>query len=358
MDSHKTDVLIVGDDPSALALAIELGSRAISCIVLERQVQLAGAAVLQVATARTRDHLRRWGIDGRQAAGDVDMGCCRDNRAGKVAAPDVQISRHAFSKLLKAHAQTLPSVQFRSHSRLLGIEQNEHAVRSTVCRPRAGATSIIASRYVVKAADDVMAECYRDRRVCVLGDKHPRDAALATYSLSEAVEDGVDFGWKLGAVLQGWGGAILLDSYQVERRPLKQPVVDAGAGIANAPVPDCTYRASPIVVREHPGPARVVAPGAPAPHFFLLDGSSLHDVFGPEFTLLSTGGWTSADLMMAQDEARTLGLPLTVLRAPAPALAALYGARLALIRPDRRVAWRGDAWPYEGTEMLRLVTGH
>jgi hypothetical protein len=36
-------------------------------------------------------------------------------------------------------------------------------------------------------------------------------------------------------------------------------------------------------------------------------------------------------------------------------LVELYGAPLALIRPDQHVAWRGDAWPAVG--LLGLVCG-
>jgi 2-polyprenyl-6-methoxyphenol hydroxylase-like FAD-dependent oxidoreductase len=39
----------------------------------------------------------------------------------------------------------------------------------------------------------------------------------------------VDLGWKLAAVLDGWGGPGLLDSYEHERRPLQQRVIAEAA---------------------------------------------------------------------------------------------------------------------------------
>ena len=43
------------------------------------------------------------------------------------------------------------------------------------------------------------------------------------------VGDAVDLGWKLGAVVQGWGGEQLLASYEAERRPVHQRTMDEAA---------------------------------------------------------------------------------------------------------------------------------
>ena len=40
------------------------------------------------------------------------------------------------------------------------------------------------------------------------------------------LEEAVNLGWKLAAVLQGWGGPVLLDSYEAERRPIAARNVD------------------------------------------------------------------------------------------------------------------------------------
>src|SRR5436190_304511 len=39
------------------------------------------------------------------------------------------------------------------------------------------------------------------------------------------IADGVDLGWKLSAVIGGWGGEALLDSYEQERRPVHQRTI-------------------------------------------------------------------------------------------------------------------------------------
>ena len=46
------------------------------------------------------------------------------------------------------------------------------------------------------------------------------------YGMNMGIGDGVDLGWKLAAVLQGWGGPRLLDSYEQERRPVHEYVMD------------------------------------------------------------------------------------------------------------------------------------
>lgn len=99
------------------------------------------------------------------------------------------------------------------------------------------------------------------------------------------------------------------------------------------------------------------ADGGPAPHAWLRDGSSLFDTFGPGYTLLATGGWTTADLVQARIDARQLGLRLNAIQPDAPHIATLYQARLALICPRRQLAWRGDIWPLDGQELLRQISG-
>ena len=44
------------------------------------------------------------------------------------------------------------------------------------------------------------------------------------------IGDSVDLGWKLAACLQGWGGPDLLESYEVERRPVHRRVPDSSTG--------------------------------------------------------------------------------------------------------------------------------
>ena len=75
-------------------------------------------------------------------------------------------------------------------------------------------------------ASRFLADKYRDRRVFLAGDACHLHPPFGGYGMNMGVADGVDLGWKLAAVLQGWGGARLLDSYESERRPVHELVLD------------------------------------------------------------------------------------------------------------------------------------
>jgi hypothetical protein len=222
--------------------------------------------------------------------------------------------------------------------------------------------------------------------------------------MNVGIGDAVDLGWKLAAVIDGWGGERLLDSYEIERRVVHRRVVESAvsnwsvvanrfvetdleaateagrdarrrvrAEIARAKLPEFRspglvlgyrYDASPIVdadgtpappdrVEEYVPTAR---PGARAPHRWLVDGSSLYDRFGPAFTLLKLGA-SSVDTTALEEAARERGLPLDVVTRHDIGLDELYEASLVLIRPDQHVAWRGHAPPAEPDVVIDLVRG-
>jgi hypothetical protein len=78
---------------------------------------------------------------------------------------------------------------------------------------------------------------------------------------------------------------------------------------------------------------------------------------GRDFTLVSLA---SANASAFVEAARALTIPLAQLdlsREPAASgLRELYGADLALIRPDQHLAWRGDARA-DARAVLERVTG-
>ena len=51
------------------------------------------------------------------------------------------------------------------------------------------------------------------------------------------------------------------------------------------------------------------------------------------------------------------GLPLAVLDVRSREASQLYRHRLALVRPDQHVAWRGDAEPADTLDLVDLVRG-
>jgi hypothetical protein len=239
----------------------------------------------------------------------------------------------------------------------------------------------------VWAAHRLIATTYRDRRFFLAGDACHLHPPFGGYGMNLGIADGVDLGWKLAAMLRGWGGAELLDSYEQERRSVHQRTIaeavenyrtlsaqllkenldedsETGERARRAVgeeivrtktrefktlgvVLGSRYLDSPIIVddgspppREHHADFEPSAhPGCLAPHAWMPDGRSLYDLFGLGYSLLVLDAAASADALVRA--AKRAGMPLTVLELHDPQLRALYGAPLALIRPDQYVAWRG-----------------
>jgi 2-polyprenyl-6-methoxyphenol hydroxylase-like FAD-dependent oxidoreductase len=240
-------------------------------------------------------------------------------------------------------------------------------------------------------ASRLIADRYRDRCVFLAGDACHLHPPFGGYGMNMGIADGVDLGWKLAAVLTGWGGPALLDSYEMERRPVHEFVMDeavanhavlgrdlwqpgleddtaegralreaTGARICAAKLREFNtlgvvlgyrYDDSPLVTPDGtPAPphdfvnyVQTARPGALAPHAWVHDGTSLYDHFGKDFTLLCTLG--TDDLAGAREAAAAASVPIKAIAPQVPALHALYRARYALIRPDQHVAWRGDELP-------------
>ncbi len=73
---------------------------------------------------------------------------------------------------------------------------------------------------------------YRKGRVFLAGDAAHRFPPTGGLGLNTGVVDAQNLAWKLAAVLKGEAGAALLDSYEVERRPVAQ--VNCEQSLANS----------------------------------------------------------------------------------------------------------------------------
>ena len=250
-------------------------------------------------------------------------------------------------------------------------------------------------------ASRFLADRYRKGRVFLAGDACHLHPPFGGFGMNMGVADAVDLGWKIAAVVKGWGGPALLDSYEIERRPAHEFVLDESEANHTASpnalfrpgleddTPDgeaarreveevvvrektpefyalgvvlgYCYRDSPVIVDDG-GAARwtrsrdyvpCAAPGCLAPHHWLDDDTSLYDLFGPGYTLLVLGD--EADAERARQEAAETGTPLEIVRVDEAAVRALYERPMTLIRPDQHIAWRGETWPTGG--LLKRVTG-
>lgn len=249
----------------------------------------------------------------------------------------------------------------------------------------------------------IVADRWRRGRVMLAGDAVHQHGPAGGFGMNTGMGDAVDLGWKLEAMVRGWGGNGLLDSYQIERRPVAKRNVDeatdnmrklvAPPSLADIEAPTADgeaararmrdeilrdktkqflsdgialgyrYDPSPIVCGDGSPPPDTTTsqyvqssrPGSRAPHAFLADGRSTLDLFGRGFVLMNSG--TPEDAAPLEDAARKRGVPLTSERFEDPAIAALYERKLVLVRPDGHVAWRGDAAPADPLAIIDKVRG-
>jgi 2-polyprenyl-6-methoxyphenol hydroxylase-like FAD-dependent oxidoreductase len=251
----------------------------------------------------------------------------------------------------------------------------------------------------------LVAERFGRGRVLLGGDAVHLFTPTGGLGYNTAVEDAVNLGWKLAALVQGWGGAGLLASYEAERKPVALRNTAFARGFADSvglyQIPDtledatsegevarreagrrlhnharaefnipgvtlgARYDVSPLIVADGavppPDEANVYVPssvpGGRAPHLWLDDGRSFYDALGFEFTLLRLGPRApEVTRLVAAAEARAV--PLTIVDVAADRARDLYETDLALIRPDQIVAWRGHRLPDDPAALLAKVTGH
>jgi 2-polyprenyl-6-methoxyphenol hydroxylase-like FAD-dependent oxidoreductase len=251
---------------------------------------------------------------------------------------------------------------------------------------------------------ELVADRFRNGRGFILGDAAHMMSPTGGFGMNTGLGDAVDLSWKLAAVLEGWGGAALLDTYGIERRPVgARNVAEASRNLRRMLAPrhnpalldageegarvrqevgrefsdsmrhewftlgmhlGYRYEGSPICWRDGTAappddPKTYVPtarPGHRAPHAWLSDGRSTLDLVGRGFTLLDLGA-DATDVAALREAAQQCGVPMQAARIDEPHVLALYERRLALVRPDGHVAWRDDRVPAEPARLIDCVRG-
>src|SRR5262249_28419515 len=67
---------------------------------------------------------------------------------------------------------------------------------------------------------ELVADSYGRGRVFMAGDAIHLTSPTGALGMNTGMQDAVDLGWKLDAVLKGWGGPNLLATYEIERKPV------------------------------------------------------------------------------------------------------------------------------------------
>ena len=255
----------------------------------------------------------------------------------------------------------------------------------------------------------LVAERYRQGRVFLAGDAAHQYIPTGGYGMNTGIGDAVAIAWKLAAVLQGWGGPTLLEAYDAERRPVgrinrdwskrhtgvRMEIAEAYAkwlmpnagpdaldmlgrrigaagnleneafGLEFAYRYDASPAVAPVIETFEAGPApaedvrsipATAWPGMRAPHLFDDAGQAIFDRLAVNgLTLLRFNGQGDAAPLL--EEAARLGIPLTLADIASERAREVYGADLALIRPDQHLAWRGNMAKIEALAVaLGLVS--
>jgi 2-polyprenyl-6-methoxyphenol hydroxylase-like FAD-dependent oxidoreductase len=225
-----------------------------------------------------------------------------------------------------------------------------------------------------------MADGYRSGPVFLVGDAAHLHPPSGGYGSNVGYQDAHNLAWKLAAVLEGWAGAELLDTFDLERRPVAEATAEQsllldGHGALLPGVVACDPRTLLLGYR-YSGSSAVVGANAGPPlrdPFRLCGepGTRVPDVEGrlrggvrtstvrlcaDRFTLLSAGaGWPAA----AMEAGRRLGIPMRAvvvgggaqadLRETEPGSFVRTGGACVdgalLVRPDGIVAWRTTGGP-------------
>ncbi len=239
-----------------------------------------------------------------------------------------------------------------------------------------------------------LSTAFRDRRVLLTGDAAHRTTPDGGVGMNTGIHSAHNVAWKVGAVVSGWAGPDLLDTYEIERRAVAETNVAYSAkrgggmikmveavragdldtvrkGIAARPpggrqgmdlgfryeegavAPDGTT--PPPVENPVAEYVQNACPGGRAPHMWVeRDGKrvSTLDTFGGGFVLLTGSdgaAWTAA----AEQAAAPRQVPIEVLtvgdagdlQAPTGGFEELYGVEpdgAVLVRPDGFVGWRAQ----------------
>ncbi|MFA5630148.1 MAG: FAD-dependent oxidoreductase [Porticoccaceae bacterium] len=251
----------------------------------------------------------------------------------------------------------------------------------------------------------LIAEHFQRGRCFMVGDAIHQWVPYGGYGMNAGIADADNLGWKLDAVLKGWAPPELLDTYELERRPVDvcmseiiaelsrtlnddvDPALleqDSAEGVAarrafgekifadniHSMVPTgfnfgYCYENSAIVAAdgEQAPPLTMgqytatTVPGCRLPHFWLADGRSLYDALPDGYTLLRFGG--DIDVAPLEGAARAKGVPMSVLDVvPGRDFdTAVYRQRLILVRPDQHIAWRGDRIPANCDALIERIRG-
>ena len=291
---------------------------------------------------------------------------------------------------------------FLVHVSMEQTPTDEALINLMRCCAKAPLDVEVVSSRIWTAGRALVAKSYGTDRVFLVGDAAHIFTPTGGFGMNTGIDDAANLAWKVAAVLEGWGGPGLLATYEAERRPVgfrnttsarthakhwrDLPLIaeldeDTKQGAsARAQMRlnvlafteefasigiqlGARYDQSSIIAYEAGAelPPDLVetytpssVPGGRAPHLWLPDGRSLYDLIDGGLLLLRFANEVDAAGLVRAAAARRI--PLKVADIDLPGARTLYQRKLALVRPDHYVAWRGDQLP-DTEALLSKITG-
>ena len=365
MQNQTTEVLIVGGGPVGLALAGDLGSRGVRCVLLEQTDGVIGQPKMDGINVRTMEFCRRWGISdevrncGYPKEFPQDMvyltsfnngfelgreefatpsGGSEERRSGTSPETRFRCPQNLFDPILQRFATSFDCVRAHYRCRLVDFAERGDQVLSVIERVDTGERFEVTSSYLVgcdgassvvrkqlgipmrglgvltyttnilfrcatlretssvrlgyrhlligpegtwatvvaingrdewrlsiigskekvvlseadvraaiervigKPAEyevistvpwvrrELVADEWRKGRIFLAGDAVHLTSPTGGFGMNLGIADAVDLSWKLEASLRGWGGPLLLESYEPERKPVAERAVRESSG--------------------------------------------------------------------------------------------------------------------------------
>lgn len=245
-------------------------------------------------------------------------------------------------------------------------------------------------------AAERIAERYGSGRVFLVGDAAHEMSPTGAFGSNTGIQDAHNLAWKIAAVLEGWAGPALLDTYEAERRPVALATAERASARSaehqhpgynvspgTGPQPGMLavvlgYRYASNAICGNPGDGQALPeefrpgaePGGRAPHTWLQrEGARVSslDLYEQSLVLLAGpegGDWLGAGQRLA---ARS-HLPLACYRVSRDADGDLiaedadWGQKhgvaedgAVLVRPDGFVAWRSETSVDDPERVLAQV---
>ena len=174
--SHaRVSVLIAGAGPVGLALAVELGHRGVSCLVVERNDRTGYSPRAKTTNVRTRTHLRRWGIAHELRAASpmppdwppnivfatrmnghvlarFENAFNGGRGANNLYPEEAQwVPQYTLEDVLRRHAVGLAGVEIRFNTELGAFTQDSHGVTASLRDVNGDQSTTIEADYLVGA---------------------------------------------------------------------------------------------------------------------------------------------------------------------------------------------------------------